>query len=514
MLIEKIEEFPMREFDTSKIQQIVPSVTLHENRKNMVEAVSVTDAAQVTIVIQAYNRVKKTKKCIETILKYTTGIDFELFLIDNGSDDETLQYFQQLDYQKKKIIHINKNVGSMLPSFLFSPSDFCRYIAWLPNDVEVTKNWLSNLITVLESDEKIGMVCPVSSNISNLQQVDLQFHSEKEMQERAARFNCSNPAKWQERLRLMTVVTVYRKECVLAAGLPIADIGYLHDFADDDISFRVRRAGYKIVLAGDTWVHHNHNIWQAEDKDPIEFQESLKIGRANFEDKFQGIDAWDDVNNFWIDVAPKLPVPTIHEKKYILGVDVKCGTPILDIKNFLRTHGIFDVELSAFTQMAKYVTDLHTICEGIVTCDREEFFANQFPMEYYDYVVMDKPLNRYHEPQQMLDDMMKLLKPSGILLFPLLNTFGVYEYLHCQGNYNLYNAEFSYNIPVEAVHATLSQRGNVLFTASRSLPLSQKDIDMIDSRLPKELSKKDRSEVLSRLMVDRYILAVQKISRN
>ncbi len=500
----------MRNFDTSKIQQIIPSMSLHDNRKNLVDAVSVIDEAQVTIAIQAYNRIEKTKKCIETILKYTTDIDFELMLIDNGSDDETLKYFENLNYAKKKIIHINKNIGPMLPSLLFSPSDFCRYIAWLPNDVQVTKNWLNNLITVLESDDKIGMVCPVSSNVSNIQQVNLQFSNEEEMQQEAAKFNCSDPTKWQERLRLITVVTVYRKECLLAAGFPIADLGYMHDFGDDDISFRIRRMGYKVFLAGDTWVHHNHNIWNLEDKDPIKHEQSISIGRANFEDKFQGIDAWSDVNNYWIDIMSNVPVPLINNKKHILGIDVKCGTPILDVKNYLRKFGMFDVELSSFTEMAKYITDLNTICDGIVSCDREEFFINHFPSEYYDYVIMDKPINQYHEPQFMIDGIMHLLKPGGILLFPLLNTFSVYEYLNCQGNYNLYNTEFAYNIPLEALHATLNKYGNILFTCSKSLKLEKKDMEIINSRIPKELSEQDRNEIIMRLTVDRYILCVEK----
>ena len=58
----------MRNFDTSKIQQIIPSMSLHDNRKNLVDAVSVIDEAQVTIAIQAYNRIEKTKKCI--VLEY------------------------------------------------------------------------------------------------------------------------------------------------------------------------------------------------------------------------------------------------------------------------------------------------------------------------------------------------------------------------------------------------------------------------------------------------------------
>lgn len=61
---------------------------------------------------------------------------------------------------------------------------------------------------------------------------------------------------------------------------------------------------------------------------------------------------------------------------HVLGVDVRCGTPILDVKNWLRRRGPDQVELSAFAQDAKYWVDLKTVCQGPVICDREEFSYN------------------------------------------------------------------------------------------------------------------------------------------
>lgn len=498
--------------DTSKINEPNVADALHKGRKSVVEALKEKASARVTIVVFAYGRLEKTRRCVSSILRYTSDIDYQLVLVDNGSEDngETLNYFMSINYEKKIIYRVTKNIHFLSNLFLNMPW-YGEYYVNVSNDMIVTKNWLKNLLKVMQSDEKVGLLCPVSSNISNLQEVSLKFTNMDEMQQQAQIYNNSDPRKWQERMRLVNPLSVWRIECLLAFSgkLPI-DYGFFHDFGDDDFSFRIRRSGYKLVLAGDTWVHHDHDFRNMENKDPEEYAKSLEIGRQNFMEKYQGIDAWEDVNNYWFDVTPHIPNPISTEKKYILGVDTRCGTPILDVKNRLRNFGIFDAELSAFTQSAKYVVDLNTICSGVVACDREEFLADQFLPNYFDYIVVDRPLNRYHEPQKILNDLMRLLKPGGLLMVPVLNTFTFREFLYCQGRRDLYNREFAYNMPPEAVQAALEKFGTVQFTVPRYVNIDEQSKQYISSILPKELSQDQKRNCLQRLLIDKFIFGVKK----
>ena len=70
------------------------------------------------------------------------------------------------------------------------------------------------------------------------------------------------------------------------------------------------------------------------------------------------------------------------------------------------------VELSAFTQDPKYWVDLKTICTGPVICDREEFLTDSFLPESFDYIAAARPINRYHEPQKILNDLFTLCKKT------------------------------------------------------------------------------------------------------
>lgn len=467
-------------------------------------------SAEVSIVVVAYNHLEKTRLCVESVLKNTAGIDYELILIDNGSQDETLEYFQSVRHDRKKVIRITNNLGAAYPTSTLNPNELGRFICTLPNDVIVTPHWLENLLVCMKSDVRIGMVNPVSSNTSNLQCVNLSYKSYEEMQRRAAEFNHSNPRKWEDRMRIVTLAPVYRKEVLLAAGWPLNDMGFFHDFADDDVAFTIRRLGYRTIVAGDTWICHNHEVWHGEGKNPAEFQHSLEIGRSNFQEKYCGIDSWMDVNNYLMPYLDHLPAPSAAEPAHVLGVDVRCGTPILDVKNWLRKAGIFQVELSAFTQDPKYWLDLKTICQGSVICDREDFLSDAFLRDYFDYVIADRPMNRYHEPQKTLDDIFSLCKKRGIVVCKIKNTFSFQEYVNLLGQREVYDQEFAYNIPLEVIRAALEKWGTIKSIIAIPFGIDRDQRQALDSVIPAELSKKHREDIMNRMLCNEFLFAVEK----
>lgn len=384
------------------------------------------------------------------------------------------------------------------------------FICMTPNDLIVTKDWLKNLLACMKSDPKIGMVTPMTSNSSNFQSLDFPYQSYEEMQEIAARFNKSNPRKWEDRMRIVTLGTLARKEALLAGGWPMGDVGFFHDFQDDDTAFTIRRLGYRTVVAGDTWICHDHNVRGGEGKNPEEFQRSLQIGRENFKSKHFGVDAWDDVNNFYSPYFQDQKIPPITGQARILGVDVLCGTPILDAKNWLRKHGVFTAELSAFTQDPKYWVDLKTICKGGVFCDREEFLADAFPREYFDIVIADRPINQYHEPQKLINDLFGLCKKGGLVVCKLRNTFTFQEYLYLLGQRKTYDPEFSYHIPIEAVQAALEEQGVLQKRVALPFMMDVESQKTLRSVLPGGFSSDQQDNLLNQMLSREYLLFIQK----
>ena len=236
----------------------------------------------------------------------------------------------------------------------------------------------------------------------------------------------------------------------------------------------------------------------------------MNIGRTNFQEKFFGVDAWDDVNNYYIPYFSHFPKPNITGQPQILGVDTQCGTPALDVKNWLRRFGLFDADISAFTQDPKYWMDLKTICTGPVICDREEFLLDSFPRENFDYVVADRPLNRYHEPQKLMNDLFALCKKGGTVICKLSNTFSFQSYLHQLGQRDVYNPEFAYQIPLEAVKASLDKLGDVKRIIPIPFRLDAEQQKLLDALLPTELAKSQRKEAVERMIAKEYLLIVER----
>ena len=63
----------------------------------------------VSIIIVNYNTLKMTQKCIDSVFENTTGLDFEVILVDNGSCDGSKEHFEN----EKRITYIyrNENLG-------------------------------------------------------------------------------------------------------------------------------------------------------------------------------------------------------------------------------------------------------------------------------------------------------------------------------------------------------------------------------------------------------------------
>ena len=419
------------EIDTSNVKQLEADNSIFKTRENFAE--SCDNGSEVTIIIQAYNGLQKTKNCVESLLRYTDDVDYDLWLIDNGSTDGTYEYFKSVPYEKKNILHLSENRGSPLPWAYLDLGMVSKYMCLVNNDLVLTKNWLRNMIKIMESDQRIGLVNPMSSNAPNYQDPRLEFSDSDDMQEKAADFNVSDPTKWQERLRIITLGTLFRKECLYAIGFPLFDMGFAHNFGDDDVAFRVRRAGYKVILAGDTWIHHDdEKMSGVTPEKAAEIQKDLNLGRENFKEKYFGIDAWYDVGEF----APEYvnALRRVEGETKVLGIDVLCGTALLDVKNGLRQLNVFNAECYAYTTDARYLIDLQTICgRSNVLSGNITGFSENYKPSTFTHVVMGRDFNTYPDPFKTIEAAERLLVPDGQLFFGMYNTVNFVNFANALG---------------------------------------------------------------------------------
>lgn len=382
------------------------------------------EEAEVAICIWMYTakRLDKLNNCIDSLMKYTNHIKFKLVLANNGGGDEVEKYYENIDYPDKMIIDISKNIGSPHGASVITKYVKNKYIVELLNDCVVTYNWLDNMLHCIKSDDRIGMVVPMSTNVANMQIPDtgnLDLSNVEEIQKFARYYNNSNPLKWEERIRLMPIVGLYKREALEMAGM--ADPGYLHEYADDDHCIRIRRAGYKLVLCGDTFVHHDHYEHSMPKNTTQIENHNVEMGRRGFMKKFNGLDPWFDFMNVVSPYISNIDIKDSKNQYKLLGIDVKCGTPILDMKNCYRRSGINleKLNITSYIQDIKYYTDLVTVSDEVIHDDIHNI-KNHMQGEY-DFIVLGNILNSYYNSLDILKRLINMLSEGGYLLVQLKN---------------------------------------------------------------------------------------------
>ncbi len=366
----------------------------------------------VSIVVLAYNKLEYTRQCIESIYQYTPdSISYELIVVNNGSTDGTRDYFDSLPYAKP--IHLEQNVGPVNGFNAGMEAAAGKYVACICNDFILTTNWLDNLLACIESDRNIGFVSPGANYISNYQQIRGDYRTLAEMQEFAKAYNVSDPRKWEERVRLLPCVLMVRRDILDEVGL-FDPVFYFGEFADDDLSFRIRRAGYKLIFARDTFVYHFGSVTTG-----VEQREnnSLGISRGIFLQKY-GIDVWADAifDPFLVDTVSYEPKPEVR----ILAINPACGATPLQIKNKYREQGSGKVSITSITDKMTYYEDLQTVSDRVIL-GNVNFPKAALGAESFDVIFLGPHVEQFEHIEQLFADFKTMLRPGGQIICALSN---------------------------------------------------------------------------------------------
>ncbi|MDB8545132.1 glycosyltransferase [Turicibacter sanguinis] len=110
----------------------------------------------VSIIIPVYNQFDYTYSCLKAIKENTKNVTYEIIIGDDVSNDETVNIF---DYAENiKVNRHEKNTGFLMNCNDAAQVAIGKYVLFLNNDTNVQEDWLEPLVSLIESDEKIGMV--------------------------------------------------------------------------------------------------------------------------------------------------------------------------------------------------------------------------------------------------------------------------------------------------------------------------------------------------------------------
>ncbi|MBK7500133.1 MAG: glycosyltransferase [Ignavibacteriales bacterium] len=124
----------------------------------------------VSIIIPTFNQLKYTEECIQSIYSRTT-IPLELIVIINNKNDGTVEFLNQLSNTHNNIKHIinDENKGFPISVNQGISSASSEFVLILNNDVVVTNFWLETIVDIANRNELIGIVGPISNEVSGVQ---------------------------------------------------------------------------------------------------------------------------------------------------------------------------------------------------------------------------------------------------------------------------------------------------------------------------------------------------------
>jgi GT2 family glycosyltransferase/tetratricopeptide (TPR) repeat protein len=215
-----------------------------------------------SILVLCCNEVEVTRLCLESVLRHTRR-PYELILVDNGSRDDTAAYLAGLRSRpgpaRVEIISNAENVGYPAGCNQALAQAKGEWLVFLNNDTVVEAGWLDGLIGWATHEwPSVGLVGPVTNRSRPPQEIPVDYTSLTSLPAFAAHRQREYAGKALKVERLTGFCLLARRDVLRQVGGH--DEGYgIGFFEDDDLSVRVRQAGYQLLVAQDVFVHHFGN---------------------------------------------------------------------------------------------------------------------------------------------------------------------------------------------------------------------------------------------------------------
>ncbi len=208
-----------------------------------------------TVILVSWNSREDLGPCLDSLAAQDLPRDrFEAIMVDNGSSDGSVEYVRE-NYPWVRVLVNSRNnyAGANNLGIKEAGGD---YIALLNIDTRAEPNWLPELVRTLEDHPKAGVAtgkiyrqAPGLFAVGMREKEGQDWEPIGDGEQDSGRYDGVYPVRF-----INHCGALYRRQCLDAVGGLDEDFMMYHE--DVDMSIRVHRAGWKLMVNSHAVLHH------------------------------------------------------------------------------------------------------------------------------------------------------------------------------------------------------------------------------------------------------------------
>ncbi len=218
------------------------------------------------IIVCVHNAFDDVVRCLESVVSQTHP-SYSLIIVDDGSGAETKSYLEDFAVgQQCTLIRHEKAKGYTCAANVGLRASGGEFVILLNSDTIVTPRWLDRLIECAKSDEKIGLVGPLS-NTASWQSVPQLMDTDGDWAENPLPdgWTIAEYANEVARIspRIYPRVGFLNGFCLMIRRAVVQDIGLFDEETfgrgygeENDYCLRATNKGWQLAVSDDCYVYH------------------------------------------------------------------------------------------------------------------------------------------------------------------------------------------------------------------------------------------------------------------
>lgn len=253
---------------------LVNFLSLNGDRK-MDSAVKRHSEKDTDIIICIHNALYDVRACLESLVENTPPV-YTLILVDDGCDKATESFLKEFAlHHGARLLRNDAAKGYTYAANQGLRNSTGEFVILLNSDTIVSADWLDRMLECAESDERIGIVSPLSNTASWQSVPEIESCGDWASNDLPDDISIQLMAKLigKYSCRCYPIIPFLNGFCLLIKREVINQIGFFDEDRfgegygeENDYCIRARKAKWKLAVADDVYIYHKQSRSYSNDK--------------------------------------------------------------------------------------------------------------------------------------------------------------------------------------------------------------------------------------------------------